>query len=320
MVDDAAFWLEELELARAGLARGDLAWVTGQMPELARGAARYPDHRIVQDALASLRTHLALAAGDLEGAARAAETGVDEERRVVAALLAAARGETPPRGLVRRWGLALSVTLVAAWRQGDHETARRALGAELERAPVQAAVGSVRALAVAARLGVSPGSVLGRSLGPRRGGAGSRRAARAGPRSCAACAGSTRPAWWRPWTVSSGAGTDALATSHLAALARALWACRGWGFATAASAWGSGESRSGRPRRSRRAPCGSPAGRPSRRWSWPCCALLARHLAAQRAQPGRRVPCRPGACSASALPSRWCASTSPSGRHCRSRC
>ncbi|HPS77419.1 MAG TPA: hypothetical protein PLS53_04625, partial [Thermoanaerobaculaceae bacterium] len=135
VVDDAAYWLEELELARIGLARGDVDRVTGQMPGLAQAAARHPDHRIVQDAFASLRTHLALTAGDLSAAARAAETGTDEERVAVEALLAVARGETPPRGVLRRWGLALTVTLVGAWRLGEHETARQALGAELQRAP-----------------------------------------------------------------------------------------------------------------------------------------------------------------------------------------
>lgn len=221
VVDDAAFWLEELELARASLARGDLARVIGQMPELTRAAARHADDRIVQDALASLRTHLALATGDLESAARAAELGEDEERHAVVALLAAARGEAPPRGLLRRWGLGVSVTLLAAWVRGEHETARQAMGAELERAPLEAAVGSVRALAVATRLGVSPEAAWGDLWG----------------RVEAALLAGELQGWAEilrrlrgvdaAGVVAAldgvlGAGTDLLGGSHLAALARAL--------------------------------------------------------------------------------------------------
>ena len=320
VVDDAAYWLEELELARAGLASGDVARVTGQMPELAQAAARHSDHRIVQDALAGLRTHLALAAGDLEAAAQRGRDGCGRGApRGRRAAGRGARGTAAAGGLVRRWGLGLSVTLVAAWCRGEHETARQALGVELERAPLEAAVGSVRALAVAARLGVSPdpswGDLWGRveaalAAGELHGWAEILRRLRGVDAAGVVVAldGRSRGGDRRAGRVAPGGARRALGLPWL--VVRDDSECLGqWGEPVGQVGGGGGARVAGRQPG---APLGAGAGRaaapgpPSGGCSGP--------------NPRRRVPCRPGACSGSARPSRWCDSTSPSGRRCRSPC
>ena len=155
--EDAAFWLGELELARCALARGDTAAVAARLPTLAEAVAEHlPDHLVARQALARLRVNLALAAGELEAAARAGADCDEDEQAGVAALLAATRGELPVRPAPSRWGLALSAQVVRAWWVGDDELVRARVAAELERVPLAAAVGMVRALALAGRIGVEP--------------------------------------------------------------------------------------------------------------------------------------------------------------------
>lgn len=164
-VEDAAHWLGELELARCALARGDTAVVAVTLPALAAMVAeRLPDHPVALESLARLRVNLALAAGDLATAAAAAP-GCEDERTAVDALVAAARGDAPPGRTPERWGLALSAQLVRAWKSGDDEEARARLAAELERAPLSAAVGAVRALTVGAEVGVGPEPIWGELWG-----------------------------------------------------------------------------------------------------------------------------------------------------------
>lgn len=154
--EDAAFWLGELELARCALARGDTAAVAARLPALAAAVGeRLPDHQVARQALARLGVNLALAAGDLEAARVAAADCDESEQAGVEALLAAARGESAPVEPPARWGLALSAMLVRGWTTGDGDPARARFEAELVRAPLEAAVGAVRALAVAARLGIA---------------------------------------------------------------------------------------------------------------------------------------------------------------------
>lgn len=156
-VEDAAYWLEELELARCALVRGDLASVSGRLPSLAGAVARHlSGHLVARHALAGLGVHLALAEGDLQTATAAAEQADEDDQCAVRALAAAASGELAAPGAPERWGLALSARLVSAWKAGDVAEAQDRVAAELERSRLAAAVGVVRAVALASRSGIAP--------------------------------------------------------------------------------------------------------------------------------------------------------------------
>lgn len=282
--EDAAFWLGELELARCALARGDSAAVAARLPGLAAAVAgRLGDDVVATQALARLRVNVALAAGDLEAAARAAAGCDENERAGVAALRAAAAGEALGDCLPQRWGLALSAQIVRAWRAGGDEEVRARLAAELERVPLEAAVGAVRALAVAVPLGISPAPDWGELWG----------------RVEAALVAGSLDGWARHLRRLRGvetaalvaaldgflaAGTDALAPSRLAAVAHALglpWLSV-WDGEEALATFGTPAGRSeevaaGSVRVASRAPLTDAEAATLR--------LLARHLGEQRARP-----------------------------------
>jgi hypothetical protein len=114
---DAMFWVEELELARAELARGPSAGFDRRLAEVRAAVASYPDHAIVQEALAALEAHRALADGNLD-AARAAAARTDEgERLLVEAVVRAGGGTMPPAALSLRWGVAVTARALAALRR-----------------------------------------------------------------------------------------------------------------------------------------------------------------------------------------------------------
>ena len=150
-VDDAGTLLFELELARAELARGDVAAVQRQLPRLADGVERFPEHPGLGQALAGLLAHVALALGDLAGAAAAARGAESGERRLIEALASADEGTSPPGGLPRRWGVSISARLLAAWRRGEGTEARTRLEYALSRWPRDAAVGLARFAAILGR-------------------------------------------------------------------------------------------------------------------------------------------------------------------------
>ncbi|HVN74678.1 MAG TPA: sigma 54-interacting transcriptional regulator [Thermoanaerobaculaceae bacterium] len=150
-VDDAGTQLFELELARADLARGDVNAVQRQFSGLASGVERFPEHPVLRQALADLRAQLALALGDLPGAAAAAGEAEPAERVLVEALVAADSGSDPSPALPRRWGVAISAHLLAAWRRGDADGARARFESAHRRWPREAAVGLARFVAVLAR-------------------------------------------------------------------------------------------------------------------------------------------------------------------------
>ncbi|MBZ5588302.1 MAG: sigma 54-interacting transcriptional regulator [Acidobacteriia bacterium] len=152
-VDDAGTLLFELELARADLARGDAGAAQSQLPRLAEGVARFPEHPVLGQALAGLHAHIALAFGDLPGAAAAACGLENGERRLIEALVSADGGADPPVGLPRRWGVTISAQLLAAWRRGDGAEARVRLDHTLRHWPREAAVGLARLAALLARRG-----------------------------------------------------------------------------------------------------------------------------------------------------------------------
>jgi DNA-binding NtrC family response regulator len=152
-VDDAGTWLFELELVRADLARGDTAAVREQMARLAAGVAQFPDDPFLQQAFASLTAHLSLALGDLAGAVSSAAVAEAGERDLILAVAAADLGNDPPAALARRWGVAVTAQLLAAWRRGDEAGALAAIERSLERWPREAGVGFVRFAALLARRG-----------------------------------------------------------------------------------------------------------------------------------------------------------------------
>jgi DNA-binding NtrC family response regulator len=152
-VDDAGTWLFELELVRADLARGDTAAVRDQLARLAAGVAQFPDDPFLQQAFAGLAAHLSLALGDLAGAVSSAATAEAGERGLVLAVEAADLGNDPPAALARRWGMAVTAQLLAAWRRGDEPGALTALERALEHWPREAGVGLARFTALLARRG-----------------------------------------------------------------------------------------------------------------------------------------------------------------------
>lgn len=165
-VRDAAFWLGELELGRCALARGDAAAVAASLPALAAAVGRQlRGDAVARQALARLRVNLALAGGDLEAAAAAAADCDEDERAGVEALSAAVAGAPLPARVPHRWGLAVSAQILRAWRSGEDELARVRLASELDRVPLEAAVGAVRALALGAPLGIGPGPAWGELWG-----------------------------------------------------------------------------------------------------------------------------------------------------------
>jgi hypothetical protein len=157
--DDVTTWLGEIELARAELARGDVAAVEALLPNLAEGVARHDDHPTLVQALAALRAHLSLALGDLATALSAASGTEASEQELILALGRAERGIDPPISLPQRWGVAITAQLLAVWCRGDEPSARARLASALERTPREAAVGLARFAAVLARRGqhVPPG-------------------------------------------------------------------------------------------------------------------------------------------------------------------
>jgi DNA-binding NtrC family response regulator len=152
-LDDEPTWLGEMELARAELARGDVAAVQALLPRLADGVGRHADHPVLVQALAELKAHLALALGDLPGAVNAAVAAESGERELILALERAETGADPPAGLPQRWGVAATAQLLAAWRRGDEAAARSRLAHGLERAAREAAVGFARFAALLVRRG-----------------------------------------------------------------------------------------------------------------------------------------------------------------------
>ncbi len=152
-VDDAGTWLFELELVRADLARGDTAAVRDQLARLAGGIAKFPDDPFLQQAFAGLAAHLALALGDLSGAVSSASAAEAGERDLVSAVAAADLGNDPPAALARRWGVAVTAQLLAAWRRGGEAGALESLERALDRWPREAGVGLARFAALLARRG-----------------------------------------------------------------------------------------------------------------------------------------------------------------------
>jgi DNA-binding NtrC family response regulator len=152
-LDDVPTWLGELELARADLARGDVATVQALLPGLEEGVRRHSDHATLAQALAAVRAHVFLANGDLSAAVASASGAEAGERELVLALERAEEGVDPPASLPRRWGVAVTAQLLAAWRRGDEAAAHARLVSAFDRAPREAAVGLARFAALLARRG-----------------------------------------------------------------------------------------------------------------------------------------------------------------------
>jgi DNA-binding NtrC family response regulator len=145
---DAMFWVEELELARAELARGPSVALDRRLAELRAAVASFPDHAILQEALAALEAHRALAGGDVDGAHAAAARTDEGERLLVGAVVRAAAGTLPPAALSLRWGVAVTARVLALLRQGRAAEAREQTASALARTPVEGAVALARLAAL----------------------------------------------------------------------------------------------------------------------------------------------------------------------------
>ena len=155
-VVDSAYWFEELELARAQLARGDIAAVRALLPALRSGLDRQAQHGVLQEAMAALCSHLALADGDLVAARAQAAVADDGERALVLAVVLADEGVDPEPALPVRWGAALTARALARWRRGDVDGARAIVTEALARQPREAAVAFVRLVTLLAAKGERP--------------------------------------------------------------------------------------------------------------------------------------------------------------------
>ncbi len=142
-VEDGPFWVEEAELVRGDLARGDLTATRAGIARLAGAAERFDEHAILRSSLAALRGHLALASGDLAGAAAAAAGADEAERELLLSVVRADEGTPPDSELPQRWGVPVTAAALAALRRGDDDTA----SATVERAQVHDPAAAAVALA-----------------------------------------------------------------------------------------------------------------------------------------------------------------------------
>ena len=164
-VEDSSYWLEELELARASLARGQALEVRAALPRLATSVEHFSHLAGLRAALKVVEAHAALAVGDLEGA-RQALVGIEsDESSLLGALVEADRGVDPPRSLAQRWGVTVTAAVLAAWRRGDEERAFELAQAALMRSPREGAVGIARFIALLGRDRGAPGNRWDQVLG-----------------------------------------------------------------------------------------------------------------------------------------------------------
>jgi DNA-binding NtrC family response regulator/tetratricopeptide (TPR) repeat protein len=145
--------LEDLELVRCDLVRGEVEAVAAALARI-EGAARAVSERAgLVEAVAALRGYLALARGDVEGAETCAAGADEGDRELLLAVVQAARGVVPARELPRRWGVAVTARLLAHWVRGEEEVARQELARSLATSPREAAVGFARFVACLGRRG-----------------------------------------------------------------------------------------------------------------------------------------------------------------------
>jgi DNA-binding NtrC family response regulator len=145
--------LNRMEMARTMLVRGEWEALAERLPALDEVAASHAGVLFLTEALHSLRAFLALAEGDVAGAAEAGTGAEAETRPLFAAVAAAADGRDPPVDLPERWGMAATARVLAAWRRGDRRGARARAEEAMSRAPLEAAVALARILAVLRRSG-----------------------------------------------------------------------------------------------------------------------------------------------------------------------
>ena len=245
-----------------------------QLARLAGGVGQFPDDPFLQQAFAGLAAHLALALGDLSGAVSSASAAEAGERDLVIAVEAADLGNDPPAALPRRWGVAVTAQLLAAWRRGDEGGALAVLERALERWPREAAswFRPLRGAAGAARR--TAGRAVGRRRAARRGGVGGGPTSTGGRECSATPAAPTRCGWCGRWMGSSTPEPTPCNPARLEALARALGSAASWRSSVTAPCSDGGASRMGQPfavssrwghgARSR----GQASAWPMRRWAW----------------------------------------------------
>lgn len=152
-VEDASYWLDEAELARVAVARGDLEAVRRRIDRIETSTHSTADHPRIAQSLAVVRAHLALAEGNLEAAGEWAPLAEDGERRLIRAVIDAARGTMPEEALPVRWGMALTAAALAALEGGDSERARAFVEEGLRHSPRETAMGLARLAGISARRG-----------------------------------------------------------------------------------------------------------------------------------------------------------------------
>ncbi|KDA54728.1 hypothetical protein EG19_09905 [Thermoanaerobaculum aquaticum] len=154
---DRAFFL--VEWARSFLAQGHFEKASEIAAQLEALVAGLPENHNVQQGLAVIKAHLALALGDLSEAWEASQRAEVSERRLLLALWESRQGLLPADELPNRWGLALAARLLALAKSSLSQAqaeAKKALAAERP----ENALGLARALLLSPAWGVELPALL----------------------------------------------------------------------------------------------------------------------------------------------------------------
>ncbi|MFN3412970.1 MAG: hypothetical protein ACK42L_02790, partial [Thermoanaerobaculum sp.] len=154
---DRAFFL--VEWARSFLAQGNFEKASEVAAQLEALVAGLPENHSLQQGLAVVQAHLALARGDLDGAREASQRAEVSERRLFAVLWESQQGVLPARELPNRWGLTQAARLLAKAKSSPAQAqaeAKKALAAERP----ENALGLVRALLLSSAWGVELPALL----------------------------------------------------------------------------------------------------------------------------------------------------------------
>lgn len=152
-VADLVFWLDETELARIDAARCDLAAARERMVRIRDAMARFEQAQRLEQSLAAVSCHLALAEGNLAAARAAADQAEASERELVLAVAESALGVSPVAGLSARWGMTITAGAMAALVRGEIVQGRDRLLEALRNSPREAAMGVARLMALTANGG-----------------------------------------------------------------------------------------------------------------------------------------------------------------------
>ena len=152
-VADLVFWLDETELARIDVARCDTAAARGRIPRIEGALACFEEAQRLEQSLAAVHCHLALAEGNMAAARAAADRAEASERELVLAVGESVRGVSPMGGLSSRWGMTITAGALAALTRGEIGQGKSLLLGALRSIPREAAMGVARLMALTAASG-----------------------------------------------------------------------------------------------------------------------------------------------------------------------